>query len=262
MSWKKEAQRKKVSELLLRFYPNSKKAVQSADRVLAANLDTLALIRKIGAKQAEFFEDCALPAEFFPEEQPKREPSELFRVLWVGRLMPRKGLRLTLEALSRVDAGIPFKFTIVGDGEQADLLPIWIEELGLVGKVECVGSVEWAAVREYYAKSDLFMFCSLRDTASTQFFEAQAFGLPVLTLNIHGGVTMVDDDCGVKVDVCTPEQTIIDLVSAFESLYRNPKQRMQMGVNAFNKLQNRTWVNKAARMEQIYREVVGEEAEV
>jgi len=254
--WGKEVTRKKVSNLMIRFNPNVKQAVRNAKLVLATNEETLDLLNNLGAKKADFFFDCGLPDDFYPEKYPERTPSEVMRILWVGRLMPRKGILLVLEALAAVPKEIPFKLTLVGDGEQGKNIPIWIEELGLKEKVAWTGMIPWGEVRRHYAENDLFMFCTLRDSAAGQFFEAQAFGLPVLTLDIHGGRLMVSDDCGIKVPATTPEESIEKLVKAIEYLYENPEKLKEMGKNAYEQTLQHNWGNRAKKMSKLYEEIL------
>lgn len=256
--WQKEEKRRTVHNLMLRLNTNIKKAVQNAKLTLATNEDTLVLLNELGAKKATFFFDCGLPDDFYPEKYPERTPSDVMRILWVGRLMPRKGILLVLEALAAVPKEIPFKLTLVGDGEQGKNIPIWIEELGLKEKVEWTGMIPWNEVRRHYAENDLFMFCTLRDSAAGQFFEAQAFGLPVLTLDIHGGRLMVGNDCGIKVPSTTPEETIKELVKAIEYLHKNPAKLKEMGKNAYQQMLKHNWTNRAKQMSKLYEEVLNQ----
>ncbi|MEO0836444.1 MAG: glycosyltransferase [Cyanobacteria bacterium J06642_3] len=53
------------------------------------------------------------------------------RLLWVGRFSMRKGLRLTLESLSKVSHLIPVKMTIVGVSGANHYLKKWLKEFGL-----------------------------------------------------------------------------------------------------------------------------------
>jgi len=254
--WANELKRKKVSDLMIRFNPNVKSAIQNAKLVLATNEETLDLVNSLGAKKADFFFDCGLPDDFYPEKYPERTKSDVLRILWVGRLLPRKGILLILEALAAVPKKIPFKLTIVGDGEQGKNLPTWIEELGLKEKVDWKGMIPWNEVRRHYAENDLFMFCTLRDSAAGQFFEAQAYGLPVLTLDIHGGRLMVSDDCGIKVPSTTPEGSIKELVKAIEYIYANPEKLQEMGRNAYKKMLQHNWTNRAKKMSEIYKDIL------
>lgn len=254
--WSRERKREWVSEFLIRFFLNTKAAVRNARVVLATNLETRDLAQRLGARQTRMMTDFSLPAGLPPQDYPERKESGILRVLWVGRLMPRKAVRLVLDALSKVDPTLDFMLTIVGGGQQEDELPGWISDLGLESRVQCEGQVPFTCLPEYYSSHDLFMFCPLRESSASQFLEAQAFGLPVLTLDLHGGKLMVPDDCGIKVAAADPSETVEALASAVERLHRNPGERIRLGKNAFRHAAGQTWPLKVREIERIYGDIL------
>lgn len=250
--WKTEVMRKVISEALLAFNPNARKAMRHASLVLTTNQDTYDMAQRIGALNPKMFLDTSLPEDFYPEAYPERIPDETLRILWVGRLFPRKGLPLVLDALSKVRPDLKYELTILGDGPMRDYMPRWIEEYNLQGKVNWKGQVPWDEVKRAYTHSDLFLFCSLRDSSAAQFLEAMAYGLPIITLDLHGAKNLVPDDAGIKVPVSTADATVKAIAAAVEKLYDQPLLRRQMGMNGYKFSKSQTWTVKTQHINDFY----------
>ncbi|WP_299826459.1 glycosyltransferase [uncultured Pontibacter sp.] len=250
--WKTEVLRSWISKLLLQVNPDVRKTMRHASLVLTTNEDTYNMARDNGALNPQMFLDTSLPESFYPERYPERSPSEELQILWVGRLFARKGLPLVLEALSKVNPNVRFKLTILGDGQMHDMVPGLIKEYNLQDKVNWKGQVPWDEVKRAYTESDLFMFCSLRDSSAAQFLESMAYGLPILTLDLHGGKNLVPDNAGIKISVTTPEKTVEQLAKAVEQLYHNSELRVQMGKNGYAFSKSQTWPVKTKHINEFY----------
>jgi glycosyltransferase involved in cell wall biosynthesis len=229
--FKTETVRNFISSLLTTFDPNVRQSMRHAALVLTANSDTAKLARQLGAPNVALTMSAALPESFIPEAYEPRPPlaGRAFRILWLARIYPRKGLHLTLAALAQVDKRVNFHLDIMGDGPVGHLVPGWIAEAGLQDRVTWHGSVPYAATRAAYLSHDLFMLCSLRDTYANQYLEAMALGLPILTLYHHGAADFIPDAAGIKVPVQSAEATTAALARAVEHLYDHPAELAEMG---------------------------------
>jgi glycosyltransferase involved in cell wall biosynthesis len=233
--FKTETLRNVISSLLTILDPNVKQSLRRAALVLVANRDTAALARQLGARQVEMVMSAALPESYLPVAyvpRPALAGREL-RIMWLARLFPRKGLRLVLAALNQVDKRVKFHLDIMGDGPVGHLVPGWIAEAGLQGRVTWHGRVPFDSTRAAYLSHDLFMLCSLRDTYANQYLESMALGLPILTLDHHGAADFIPADAGIKVPVQSAEATTAALARAVEYLYDHPAELEQMGRAGF-----------------------------
>jgi len=238
---------------LLRFFPPAVRTVRHAALVLATNTETLQLVRRMGARQADFFSDSGVPDSYVPAQCPVRtaDHAEL-KVLWVGGLVPRKALRLALEALAQVPSAVPMHLTIIGSGPQVARLPGWLAELGLSDKVEYTGSLPWEKVQAYYRTHDVLLFTSLRDSTGIQMAEAMAQAMPVIGLDHQGVRDVVPDGGGIRVPVTTPAQTVAGLAAALVRLQQNPAERIGMGVVAWQRAREFEWTPRARMMTALY----------
>jgi glycosyltransferase involved in cell wall biosynthesis len=233
--FKTETLRNAISSLLTTFDPNVRQSMRHAALVLAANSDTAALARQLGAPKVALSMSVALPESYFPAAYAPRLPlaGRAFRIMWLARIYPRKGLHLVLAALGQVDKRVNFHLDIMGDGPVGHLVPGWIAEAGLQDRVTWHGSVPYEATRAAYLNHDLFMLCSLRDTYANQYMESMALGLPILTLDHHGAADFIPAAAGIKVPVQAAEATTAALARAVEYLYDHPAELEQMGRAGF-----------------------------
>jgi colanic acid/amylovoran biosynthesis glycosyltransferase len=143
-----------------------------------------------------------LPITIHPETYPYRPrcpgPSETLRILFVGRLIPKKGLPVLIEALAlaRPQLG-PFELRVVGGGPLGADIHALTARLGLQECVRFLGSQPRTEVVRQMGESHLLAVPSATgpdgDTeggAPTVLLEAQASGLPVLASD-HADIPFV-----------------------------------------------------------------------
>jgi glycosyltransferase involved in cell wall biosynthesis len=244
-SWSVEEKREKVSKLLLRYNPACKKMFSQASAIWVSNPDTAELVRNRTSSPVYYTLDAALSPLFFPKEfkQKNTQPQQL-RLLWVGRFMPRKGVLLLLEVMEKLKEYKGIKLSIVGDGEQRDLLLASIKNKNLQESVTWKGKVSYEEVKGFYSSHDAFFFTSLRDSCPAQLIEAMAYGMPVVTLNLHGQAIIVSDETGFRCSSESPEVAIESLTQAILTLYNNASIFASMSKAAHSFALKQTWENK------------------
>lgn len=133
-------------------------------------------------------------ARFHPDVDgaPIRErfgiPPDVPLVVCVGRLVPRKGQDVLIEAWPEVLCRHPdAHLLVVGDGPLRQKLAARVAALGLGDRVILAGGVDWRELPACHAAADLFaMPCRTRfggldvEGLGIVYLEAQACGVPVL----------------------------------------------------------------------------------
>jgi len=145
----------------------------------------------------------------------------------ICRLDKGKGIDVVMRALKILAAGgIPFHYTIGGDGSERKVLEALVDELGLRDKVHFKGTVEGEEKWHLLRNSDVFIMPSREEGFGIAFIEAAAFGVPAVGSRT-GGIpdAVVDGQTGILV----PEDTAEGLADALTFLYRKPQIRKQMG---------------------------------
>ena len=237
--------------------PGLRRAVRGSALILSTNPETTHALMAAGGRQVRFFPNIGVPEQMMGHSPAKHAPGrpELV-ILWVGRLIPLKGLPLALEALSRIERALPVRLRVVGDGPlRADMEDL-AQSLGISDRVEFVGAVPWSQMIDYYSEADIFLFTSLRDSAGTVIAEALAYRLPILTLNHQGVGAILPPNAGIKVAVTSPEETVRALANGIRRLAQSPQLRKQMGEAGWIYAQSMSWQQRAEQMTKWYEEVV------
>jgi glycosyltransferase involved in cell wall biosynthesis len=245
-----------IRSLVVRYFTGTllyaKSTVAHADLVLVANYETREWAERLGAARIEDMLTTGTSAESVKSVTKGKSDSKVLKILWVGRLLPRKGVLLALEALAQVDQSLPFTCTILGDGQQGRYLPGWVQKLGLADRVIWKRQVPWSEALAAYSNHDVFLFTSLRDTSADPLTEALASGNAIVTLDHHGARMAVPKNAGVKVPVTSPHQTAADLARAIERLANEPETLAAMGRNALEAATSQGWAHKIERAINLY----------
>ena len=251
--WAAEEKRERISQLLLKYNPGCRNMFRKAYRILAANDDTFEMAKANGARNLSHELDVSIPDSFFPEKRETKCPQgRQLKLLWVGRFLPRKGVLLLLDVMNKLRDYPSITLTVVGDGEMRSDFLKKIDELQLSSTVHWAGKVPYDAVRDYYANHDVFFYTSLRDSGSSQLVEAMAFGMPAVTLNLHGQALIVDDSTGIKAPCDSPEEAVLALKSAVIKLYNNPELIESMSKAAYDFAESQKWERKINKIVNQY----------
>jgi phosphatidylinositol alpha-1,6-mannosyltransferase len=177
-------------------------------------------------------------------------------VLTVGRLHPRKGQALTLEALQRLPSEVRSRveYWVVGTASKGDY-----ETQLRRGAEKCpelpvrfFGDVPDHELAALYDRADIFAMTSVNLKNSIEGFglvylEAAAHGLPVVAHDV-GGVAeaVVNDETGLLVPPERPAQ----LAAAFEKLIHDPDLRRRLGQAGRERALRTSWRASAATLFQ------------
>jgi phosphatidyl-myo-inositol dimannoside synthase len=175
-------------------------------------------------------------------------------VLTVGRLHPRKGQLLTLQALQMLPAHVRsrIEYWIVGgqskDGYEQQLREAVAGQPGL--EVRFFGNLPDDELAAVYERADIFAMTSVNLRHSVEGFglvylEAAAHGLPVVAHDV-GGVSeaVIDGLTGLLV----PPDRPVQLAAAFEKLIHDPALRRRLGVAGREWARRNCWKESAAAL--------------
>ncbi|HET9662110.1 MAG TPA: glycosyltransferase, partial [Thermomicrobiales bacterium] len=110
-----------------------------------------------------------------------------FRMLSVGRLVWKKGHEYSVEALAKlVEQGIEAELNIIGSGVQDRAIRFAAFDLGVLERVNLLGSKPRNEVRSEMRKADVFVMPSLSEGFGISALEAQAMKLPVVCSDAEG----------------------------------------------------------------------------
>ena len=109
------------------------------------------------------------------------------QILTVARLHWKKGLEYTLEALALLKkAGIDFRYTLIGTGEENERLVFAAHQLGIREQVHFAGKLPHVAVKAAMESSDIYLQYSISEGFCNAVLEAQAMGLLCIVSDAEG----------------------------------------------------------------------------
>jgi 1,4-alpha-glucan branching enzyme len=176
-------------------------------------------------------------------------------VLFVGSLIPRKGLHFLIEAAKKiVKEKIKTKFYIVGDGPLKNHLMVSLKSANLIDNFKFLGNVKDETLSAVYNCADVFILPSIQEGQGIVALEAQASGKPVVAFDV-GGINEVvhNQETGILVKQGNSDE----LADAFLKLSDNRVLRESMGFNARRFVtENFTWDICAQKMLHVYAEAL------
>lgn len=170
--------------------------------------------------------------DFFsvPGQSPARACPHL---LSIGRLVPKKGFAVLLQALHLVrQKGAEFRCTIIGSGPLEGALRQQITELGLDACVALLAPMSQDELLQYYRAADVFaLACEVhhdgdRDGLPNVIVEAMAMGLAVMSTHVSGIPECVEH--GVH-GLLVAEKDAVAFADGLLTLLSQPDKMRQFG---------------------------------
>jgi glycosyltransferase involved in cell wall biosynthesis len=156
-------------------------------------------------------------------------------IIFVGRLVERKGVKYLIEAFHRIQKSIPHKLVIIGDGPERGQLEEMVARLGLESRVKFPGKIPDDRLYQYYRSCSFLVLPAVYDKKGDTeglgvvLLEAMSYAKPVIASNV-GGITdiVVDGENGLLVPPANPDV----LAKAIIKLARGKELRGKFGKQA------------------------------
>jgi len=194
------------------------------------------------------FEDqAAVKRQFGLENEPC--------VLFVGSLIPRKGLPFLVEAAKKIVKEYKeTKFIIVGEGPLRNQLLRKLEAANLSGNFTFLGNVKEDMLPAVYNCADVFALPSIQEGQGIVLLEAQASAKPDVAFDV-GGVN--EAVCNGETGLLVKRGSTDKLADAIMKLLSDQSLREKMGANGRRFVtENFTWNICAQKMLNVYHEAL------
>ena len=190
--------------------------------------------------------------ETFHPSEGDREPG---RLLYVGGLLPRKGLRRLLEAMGEIVRVVPSaRLTVVGESQRGYQIIRWAGELGLEGHVQVVERLSWEEMVEEYQRAELLIVPSLAGGLARTCLEAMACGLPVVGARVPGVADVVGDGA---TGVLVPPGDGDALAGAVIALLKDSRRRHLLGKQGRAMVEERhDWASLMPQILSLYQQAL------
>ncbi len=138
---------------------------------------------------------------FQPPPTPRHAPAdEIWRVVCVARLVPKKGHLVLIDALALLQQrGITVHLALYGDGPERPSIEARIAQHGLADRITLYGQAPPEVIRAAYHKAHVFALACRRaedgdqDGLPTVLIEALATALPCVSTHITGVPDLLED---------------------------------------------------------------------
>lgn len=147
-------------------------------------------------------------------------------ILYMGRLVPKKGVPVLIRAMKNIVKKYPDALLLIGGkGKMKTFLSSYANTLGLKENVRFLGYVPDNMLPNLYSSSDVFILPSITaESFGITLLEAMASGKPVIGSSV-GGIPEVIGDCGLIVEPGNPKK----LSDAVITLLDDEKLREKLG---------------------------------
>ena len=171
--------------------------------------------------------------------------SDKLKGIWCGRLDEYKAPVILLNAIATSDLiRENVTFQIIGSGPLEKALLKMADELKL-SNIEWIRKVSHEDVFNLMGNADFFVHTSIREATSSVIPEALSMGLPVICHNAYGMGVAVNDDCGIRIPLISPEESIKDFRRAIEQLIGDRIFLRKLKLGALKRSGEINWDNMA-----------------
>ncbi len=219
------------------FIPFLRWTARISDQVVAISTHTCGLIKEVapGAEVEIVPYGSPVPPPRQVEPLPD-DPGRTRRVLFVGRLVERKGVVYLIRAIRELHLPFPVALDIVGGGPEEGNLGAIVDALEMRGQVNMLGRVTDQRLAECYRDCDCFVLPAIIDSRGDTeglgvvLIEALSYRKPVIASGVGGIVDIVKDgDTGLAV----PEKDPQALAGAITSVLTDRELATRLGEQGY-----------------------------
>jgi len=189
----------------------------------------------------------------FQKIQRVKPSDEEFDVIYVGRLISHKNVDLLLRALSMVKKQIPnIRCGVIGDGPEMIKLKILCKKLDLLKNVKFFGFVEDdEEVYSLMKSSKIFVLPSIREGFGVVVLEANACGIPVITVEhkLNNAADLIENGKNGFIVKLSPNAIADKIIEMIRYVDLN-----EISKHAKNFANQYDWEAITKKVEDVYRE--------
>jgi len=176
--------------------------LRNIDYFYALSKDEINYLKQVAPKSKIKFQTMGIEEYYFKEVDKKMARKKLAWevdkkiVLYLGRLIPVKGLDYLLRAMKKIPE---VELKVIGWGDEK-FYKNYAKNLGLKN-VEFVGPIFYEKKLSYLSASDVFVLPSIKEGAPVSLMEAMAMNVPSVVTDVGGTTLMIKNgENGVIVD--------------------------------------------------------------
>lgn len=252
--------KKKFKSLRFTTYPTLKKINKNADVVMTFSNYVKNIIQPFSKKSVKI-----IPfGSGLKEKKFKKKQNKIKRILFVGRIIERKGIPYLIKSLPEILKKEKTEIRLVGKGDKKEFKKIilLIERLGLRGYVKILGEISSKQLGEEYKKADVFVLPSIIDSKGDTeglgvvLIEALSYGIPIIGSNVGG---IPDIIIAGKTGLLVEQKNEKDLAKAILKILKNKKLTKKLVLQGKKHIkENFSWDKITKKYIEMYKSLVNE----
>lgn len=242
-----------ITMLQLKYSKRVRQAAKRASVIVSASSNTQETFRKYFDLDSPLINEtgCYVKKNKCRDE---KNNSDVFNILWVGKMDFRKQLGLALKTIA-VAENSNIRLHIVGGGN-SDRYKEMAHFLGISDLCIWHGEVGYDEVQTLMLNSDLFFFTSVAEGTPHVVLEAIGNSLPVICFNTCGQGDSVDSSIGRKIELSNPDKSATEFADIISVLYNDRSILKEMSENCIKRQEELSWENKASQMVELYKRII------
>jgi glycosyltransferase involved in cell wall biosynthesis len=237
---------------MYRLWPGYHSTRRHASAILVGSRTTYEQMPRSYRHKTFYMPENAIDPARFTSRRNRRATLPL-RAIFVGRLVPLKGMDMMLEAAAPILREGKLTIDIVGAGPEETPMRQFIQCENVAGSVHFLGWLQHERVLQRISDSDLLLLPSIREFGGGAALEAMAIGVPPLVLNYGGPAELVTPASGFLVDMGSREQIVRRLRETLAQIVADPSLIESRSAMAYRRAhQLFTWTAKARQTLAVY----------
>lgn len=217
------------------YLPGYGRKIKKFNSVYTINDETAKIMEKASKRKINLLFETGILPDFKNLPKVNHAPSKATKIIFVGRLIEKKGLIFLLDIIKLIPDNLDYTLEIYGDGPLKDKISKTISNYGLNEKVFLKGSVPYEKIASVYKNADIFVLPSLRETGGNVLVEAMAYRLPICALDMSFSHQLNKNSCGLFANTNQSKEEIIkEFANNIITLINNPELRRELGENGYN----------------------------
>ena len=185
----------------------------------------------------------------------KNKEKKIIKLLFVGRLVNRKGLRYLLKAIKKIITDEhSIRLVVLGDGPEKLISEKYVKDNNLSEFVEFKGEKFGKERISFYQNADIFCAPYSDEAFGITILEALACGVPVVGFKNESFLEILKGYPYPRLFV--DNRNIIELSHALKQLIISSKKRKEIRKWGIEKVKEFNWSNTARQTEEFYYRVL------
>lgn len=245
-----------ITKFQLKTSLRIRKAIRKADFVISASTYSVKTLKEYLHYNSVLINETGCYVNH-QNLQSKDFDKKSYDILWVGKLDFRKQLGIAIQTIANLNIQ-DIKFHVIGDNsttEGKQYLKL-AKKLNINNQIIWHGKVTHENVQKIMQECDLFFFTSVAEGTPHVILEAISNNLPIVCFNTCGQGDIVNDTIGIKIELTSPMQSIIDFSSSIKKLYYDRELLLYFSNNCKARQQELSWDTKARKMVELYESAI------